>query len=158
MIMDPDFIVADEPVSMLDASIRTGILRLMLDIRDKRQLSYLFITHDLSLAWAYVRSNLPSCISEKIMELGPADILIRRGRHPYTKALTSIMPIPRSKQRKGKRYSSRRDPESDRRYQGLQNFCSRCPEAQDICSHEPPKLIEIEPEHFCCLPFCAGLR
>lgn len=146
MIMEPDFIVADEPVSMLDASIRTGILRLMLDIRDKRQLSYLFITHDLSLAWL-MSDRIAIMYLGKIMEIGPADILIRRGRHPYTKALTSIMPIPGANREKGRDILPGETPNPTEDIKGCK-FCSRCPEAQDICSYELPELIEIESDHF----------
>ncbi len=81
MIMNPTFIVADEPVSMLDASIRTGILRLMLDLRDTKQLSYLFITHDLSLAWL-ISDRIAIMYLGKIMEIGEADEIIHRGHTP----------------------------------------------------------------------------
>ena len=146
MIMNPDFIVADEPVSMLDASIRTGILRLMLEIRDKRQLSYLFITHDLSLAWL-MSDRIAIMYLGKIMELGPADILIKRGRHPYTKALTAIMPIPGRNRENGRVILPGETPNPMEEIRGCK-FCSRCPMAQAICSQEVPGLTEIEPEHF----------
>jgi oligopeptide/dipeptide ABC transporter ATP-binding protein len=94
MILEPEFIVTDEPVSMLDVSIRADILKLMLDLRDKKQLTYLFITHDLSLAWM-IASRILVLYLGKIVEIGEADTVIHRAKHPYTKALVSVIPLPR---------------------------------------------------------------
>ena len=91
--MDPEVIVADEPVSMLDVSIRTELLRLMLDLRVERGLTYLFITHDLSLAWV-IADRIAVMYLGKIMEIGPAEAVIRSPRNPYTKALVSVSPSP----------------------------------------------------------------
>ena len=83
LVMDPEVIVADEPVSMLDVSIRTELLRLMLDLREERGLTYLFITHDLSLAWV-IADRIAVMYLGKIMEIGPAERVIRSPRNPYT--------------------------------------------------------------------------
>ena len=91
--MDPELIVADEPVSMLDVSIRTELLRLMLDLRRERGLTYLFITHDLSLAWV-IADRIAVMYLGKIMEIGPAETVIRSPRNPYTQALVSVSPSP----------------------------------------------------------------
>ena len=91
--MDPEVIVADEPVSMLDVSIRTELLRLMLDLREERGLTYLFITHDLSLAWV-IADRIAVMYLGKIMEIGPAEAVIRSPRNPYTQALVSVSPSP----------------------------------------------------------------
>ena len=91
--MDPEVIVADEPVSMLDVSIRTELLRLMLDLRVERGLTYLFITHDLSLAWV-IADRIAVMYLGKIMEIGPAEAVIRSPRNPYTQALVSVSPSP----------------------------------------------------------------
>ena len=93
LVMDPEVIVADEPVSMLDVSIRTELLRLMLDLRKERGLTYLFITHDLSLAWV-IADRIAVMYLGKIMEIGPAERVIRDPRNPYTKALVSVSPSP----------------------------------------------------------------
>ena len=93
LVMDPDLIVADEPVSMLDVSIRTELLRLMLDLRRERGLAYLFITHDLSLAWV-IADRIAVMYLGKIMEIGPAETVIRSPRNPYTQALVSVSPSP----------------------------------------------------------------
>ncbi len=79
--MDPEVIVADEPVSMLDVSIRTELLRLMLDLRGERGLTYLFITHDLSLAWV-IADRIAVMYLGKIMEIGPAEPVIRAPAQP----------------------------------------------------------------------------
>ena len=146
MIMDPTFIVADEPVSMLDASIRTGILRLMLDLRDKNRLSYLFITHDLSLAWL-ISDRIAIMYLGKIMEIGTADTVIHNGLHPYTQALTAIMPTPGVNKRKERVTLPGEIPNPIDEVCGCK-FHSRCPIAEDICSQECPELREIDTNHF----------
>ena len=96
MILEPEFIITDEPVSMLDVSIRADILRLMLELRQKKQLTYLFITHDLSLAWMIADRILVLYLG-KIMEVGAAHSVIHAAKHPYTQALVSVIPLPRPK-------------------------------------------------------------
>ena len=93
LIMKPEFVVADEPVSMLDASIRTGIIRLMLKERDEKGVAYLFITHDLSLAWL-ISDKIAIMYLGKIMEIGTADEIVNNPKHPYSKVLLGIMPVP----------------------------------------------------------------
>jgi oligopeptide/dipeptide ABC transporter ATP-binding protein len=93
MVLGPDLVIADEPVSMLDVSLRAGILRLMLDLRDQRGVSILFVTHDLSLAWV-VADRVAVVYLGRIVETGPADEIIRAPRHPYTRALVSVIPVP----------------------------------------------------------------
>ena len=93
MVLEPDVIVADEPASMLDVSLRAGILRLMLDLRDQRQVSCLFITHDLSLAWV-VADRIAVVYLGRIVEIGPSADVIANPKHPYTKALVSVIPVP----------------------------------------------------------------
>ncbi len=93
MVLEPSLIVADEPVSMLDVSLRAGILRLMLDLREQRDLAYLFITHDLSLAWV-VADRIAVVYLGRIVEIGPPAEVIGSPKHPYTKALVSVIPVP----------------------------------------------------------------
>ena len=92
-MLEPSLVVADEPVSMLDVSLRAGILRLMLDLRERRNLAYLFITHDLSLAWV-VADRIAVVYLGRIVEIGTAAEVIGSPRHPYTKALVSVIPVP----------------------------------------------------------------
>jgi len=93
LVLGPELVVADEPVSMLDVSIRTELLHLMLNLRTERNLTYLFITHDLSLAWV-IADRVAVMYLGKIMEIGPANTVISRPRHPYTQALVSVAPSP----------------------------------------------------------------
>jgi peptide/nickel transport system ATP-binding protein len=93
MVLEPSLVVADEPVSMLDVSLRAGILRLMLELREQRDLAYIFITHDLSLAWV-VADRIAVVYLGRIVEIGPAAEVIGSPRHPYTKALVSVIPVP----------------------------------------------------------------
>lgn len=93
LALEPDFIVADEPVSMLDVSIRTEILQLMMDLRKTRGLTYLFITHDLSLAWV-LADRIAVMYLGKIVEQGTAEQVIAHPKHPYTQALISVVPSP----------------------------------------------------------------
>ncbi len=93
LVLEPEFLVADEPVSMLDVSIRTEIVELLLQLREKRGLTYLFITHDLSLAYV-IADRIGVMYLGKIVEEGPTQELVANPRHPYTKALISVVPIP----------------------------------------------------------------
>jgi peptide/nickel transport system ATP-binding protein len=92
LVLKPDFIVADEPVSMLDVSVRTELLHLMLDLRNKYELTYLFITHDLAVA-KYICDRIAVMRLGKIVELGPALEVIHYPRHPYTKELRAAVPV-----------------------------------------------------------------
>ncbi len=93
MVLGPDLLIADEPVSMLDVSLRAGILRLMLDLRASRGVSILFVTHDLSLAWL-IAERIAVVYLGRIVELGTADEVIQAPLHPYTRALVSVIPVP----------------------------------------------------------------
>ncbi|HOG01201.1 MAG TPA: ABC transporter ATP-binding protein [Clostridia bacterium] len=154
LILDPAFVVADEPVSMLDASIRTGIVKLMLKQRDERGIAYLFITHDLSLAWL-ISDRIAIMYLGRIMETGNADVIIRRGLHPYTRALVGIMPVP-GVERAGKRNLLAGDIPSAASFIPGCKFASRCPTAQEICRAECPELVEAEPGHSVACHFVKG--
>jgi peptide/nickel transport system ATP-binding protein len=96
LVLKPDFIVADEPVSMLDVSVRTELLRLMLDLKKKYKLTYLFITHDLAVA-KYICDRIGVMRLGKIVELGPALEIIHHPRHSYTKELRAAVPVIKRK-------------------------------------------------------------
>ncbi|WP_409228941.1 oligopeptide/dipeptide ABC transporter ATP-binding protein [Gudongella sp. SC589] len=146
MILEPKFVVADEPVSMLDASIRTGILKLLLELREKKALSYLFITHDLSLAWL-ISDRIAIMYLGKIMEIGKPDLIIHKGIHPYTRALTAIMPKPGIGRKEGRRILPGETPSPIEEINGCK-FCTRCPIAKDICKEIEPLMEELESGHF----------
>ena len=91
MILQPDFVVADEPVSMLDVSVRAEILELMLALRESQSLTYLFISHDLSLTWM-IADRIAVFYLGRMVELGPAQQVVHNALHPYTRALVSVIP------------------------------------------------------------------
>ena len=145
MILNPDFIVADEPVSMIDASIRLGIIKLMKQMQTEQGIAFLFITHDLSLAWL-LSDRIAIMYLGKIMEIGTADQIIHHGLHPYCKALLDIMPIP-GVQREGERNILQGDiPSAAEDIRGCK-FASRCSMATERCEKECPALREVEPGH-----------
>lgn len=146
LILQPDFIVADEPVSMIDASIRLGIIKLMKKMQTESDIAFLFITHDLSLAWL-ISDRIAIVYLGRIMEIGTADQVIHNCKHPYAKALMDVMPIP-GIVRKGERMLLKGDiPSAASNITGCK-FHSRCPYAAEKCKNTAPELIEVEPEHF----------
>jgi len=144
LVLDPQVIVADEPVSMLDVSIRTELLRLMLDLRAERGLTYLFITHDLSLAWI-IADRIAVMYLGKIMEIGPAERVIRSPQNPYTRALVSVSPTPEPPtpgQRARRTILVGETPDAVHIPAGCR-FSPRCPSAFDRCRVEEPPLIDV---------------
>ena len=146
LVMSPELIVADEPVSMLDVSIRTELLRLMLDLRAERGLTYLFITHDLSLAWV-IADRIAVMYLGKILEIGPAEQVIRAPHNPYTQALVSVSPSPEPPtdgQRAKRTILVGETPDAARIPSGCR-FHPRCPYAFDRCRVEEPPLFDVGP-------------
>ena len=144
LVMNPEIIVADEPVSMLDVSIRTELLRLMLDLRAERGLTYLFITHDLSLAWV-IADRIAVMYLGKIMEIGPAEQVIRSPHNPYTQALVSVSPTPEPPtpgQRAKRTILVGETPDAAHVPPGCR-FHPRCPYAFDRCRVEEPPLFDV---------------
>jgi peptide/nickel transport system ATP-binding protein len=141
LVLKPNFIVADEPVSMLDLSIRAGILKLMVDVRDTKGISYLFITHDLSLAWL-VSDRIAIMYLGKIVELGTADEVIKNPMHPYTKALVSVIPVPKRVSLAGRKLLEGETPDPVNIPEGCR-FHPRCPEVQPRCREEEPLYREV---------------
>ena len=144
LVMDPEVIVADEPVSMLDVSIRTELLRLMLDLRRERGLTYLFITHALSLAWV-LADRIAVMYLGRIMEIGPAETVIRAPRNPYTQALVSVSPSPDPPEpgvSSTRVILSGETPDAAHVPSGCR-FHPRCPVAFDRCRVEEPPLFDV---------------
>ncbi len=142
LVMNPDVIVADEPVSMLDVSIRTELLRLMLDLRAERGLTYLFITHDLSLAWV-IADRIAVMYLGKIMEIGPAEQVIRDAHNPYTQALVSVSPTTTpSHGRRRRTILAGETPDAAHVPAGCR-FHPRCPLAFDRCRVDEPPLFDV---------------
>jgi oligopeptide/dipeptide ABC transporter ATP-binding protein len=146
LVMDPELIVADEPVSMLDVSIRTELLRLMLELRRERGLTYLFITHDLSLAWV-LADRIAVMYLGRIMEIGPAEQVIRSPANPYTQALVSVSPSPDPPEggiENRRTILVGETPDAVHIPTGCR-FHPRCPYAFDRCRVEEPPLFDVGP-------------
>jgi oligopeptide/dipeptide ABC transporter ATP-binding protein len=148
LAVGPELVVADEPVSMLDVSIRTELLRLMLDLRKARNLTYLFITHDLSIAWV-IADRIAVMYLGKIMEIGPANEVIHSPHHPYTAALVSVAPSPEPPEpgeRAKRTILAGETPDAAAIPQGCR-FNTRCPLVFDRCRTEEPPLIDVGDGH-----------
>jgi peptide/nickel transport system ATP-binding protein len=144
LVLDPQLVVADEPVSMLDVSIRTELLHLMLDLREERGLTYLFITHDLALAWV-LADRIAVMYLGKIMEIGPAEQVIKSPRNPYTQALVSVSPSPDPPsvgERANRTILVGETPDAAHIPPGCR-FHPRCPVAFDRCRVEEPPLFDV---------------
>lgn len=146
LVLQPQFLVADEPVSMLDVSIRSEILKLMLDLREKRGLTYLFITHDLSVAYVF-SDRIGIMYLGKIVELGPTEEVIKGPRHPYTKALISVVPKPDPRMKTEKIILKGERPDPAHIPPGCR-FHPRCPYAMDKCKVEEPEQMYVSQEHW----------
>ena len=144
-ILGPKFVVADEPVSMLDVSIRAEIVNLMIDLVKKKGVSVVFITHDLAVS-KHVCDRVAVMYLGKIMETASSEKLIDLPLHPYTQALISAVPVPDPSYRRAAVISgeipSPVNPPSGCR------FHTRCPFAHQRCISEEPPLVEVEKEHF----------
>jgi oligopeptide/dipeptide ABC transporter ATP-binding protein len=150
MVCEPDLVVADEPVSMLDVSVRAEILRLMLDLRKSRELTYVFITHDLSLAWV-IADRIAVMYLGRIVEVGPTEDVIRRPRHPYTKSLVSVIPTPVVEQPERKLILAGETPSPANIPPGCR-FHTRCwlwqrLERPERCLAEDPSLRPVTEDH-----------
>lgn len=146
LVMEPTFVVADEPTSMLDVSIRISIMRLMLELAEELGVTYLYITHDLAVA-RYMCDKIAVMYLGKIVEMGPTEELLGNPMHPYTRALLSAVPVP--------------DPSYSRPEVEIEGgvarainpadecrFIERCPFAVDECRTAHPDLYDRGDEHF----------
>ena len=146
LAMNPKFIVCDEPVSALDVSIQAQILNLMKDIQRKHGITYIFITHDLSVV-NHFSDDIAVMYLGRMVEKAPAEALFEAPLHPYTQALLSAIPVPNIHTKKkrilltGEVTSPVNPPKACR-------FASRCPYATDQCRSEEPELVEVKPDHF----------
>jgi peptide/nickel transport system ATP-binding protein len=146
LILRPKFVVADEPVSMIDVSLRTAIIDLMLNLRKELGLTYLFVTHDLAVA-KYISDRIAIMYLGKIVEMGNQQMIFSNPIHPYTKALLSAIPVP-IPERKRKKITLQGDvPSAIDIPQGCR-FHTRCSYADKTCKEAEPKLIQVEPNHF----------
>ncbi len=148
LAVDPEFIVADEPISALDVSIQAQIMNLMAKLQREKNLTYLFISHDLR-AIRHVADRVAVMYLGKIVELGDAKTVYREPLMPYTKALISAVPIPDPKiEANRQRIILEGDVPSPINPPSGCHFNTRCPYAIAQCKTIEPKLVEIKPQHF----------
>jgi len=145
LILGPRFIVADEPVSMLDVSVRAGILNLMRELEAGLGFTAIYISHDLTLVRYLARRTMVMYLAS-IVEDGPTERVVRAPCHPYTKALIAAVPIPRVKQARGPLPIKGPVPDARKPRTGCR-FHDRCPLAVERCTREIPLLREIAPGH-----------
>lgn len=151
LVINPDFVVADEPTSMLDVSVRTGVMNLMQGLMDKFDVTYLYITHDLAVA-RYMCDRIAVMYAGKIVEIGETEKLLHNPTHPYTRALLSAVPVPDPTYERdevkisGGGVTTPIDPEPRCR------FYDRCPLADDYClNHDhPPITKKAEDQYAAC--------
>jgi len=143
---DPKLLVADEPVSSLDVSVRAQILNLLKDLQEEFGLTYLYISHDLS-AVKHMSDRVAVMYVGKLMELAPSKDIYRKPLHPYTEALLSAIPVPGGKTRKKRIILKGSVPTPIDPPPGCR-FNPRCPYKQPTCAKEDPEFIEVEKGHF----------
>lgn len=155
LALKPKFIVCDEPVSALDVSIQAQVLNLMQDLQKKFNLTYVFITHDLSVV-KHFSDDIAVMYLGQLVEKGPANKLFKNPTHPYTKALLSAIPTPSLKNRMERvklagEITSPINPSPGCR------FAKRCVNSREECSHGDPKLNEIAKDHFVACHIIEGI-
>ena len=141
LVVDPEFIVADEPISALDVSIQAQILNLMMDLQQQRNLTYLFVAHDLSVV-EHISDRVGVMYLGTMCELAGAGLLFSEPRHPYTKALLSA--IPRLEGGPSRHIRLNGEVPTPIDLPGGCVFHGRCPHADDRCRQEIPRLIQLE--------------
>ncbi len=145
-ILDPEFVVADEPVSMLDVSIRAEILNLMLNLVRKRGASFLYVTHDLALA-RHICDRIVVMYLGRVVEVGTTEMVINRPLHPYTRALIAAVPVPDPASKRSGEVLSGEIPSPIDPPRGCK-FHTRCPYVHTRCTYEETPLIEVEKDHW----------
>jgi oligopeptide transport system ATP-binding protein len=151
LALNPKFIVCDEPIAALDVSIQAQVVNLLEDLQEKLGLTYLFISHDLSMV-RHLADRVAVMYLGRIAELSPRDDLYSRPLHPYAEALLSAVnePDPR-KAATRQRIILKGDVPSPANPPKGCNFCTRCPKVMDICKTVKPDLFEVEPgRHVAC--------
>jgi oligopeptide/dipeptide ABC transporter ATP-binding protein len=145
LVLEPHLLLADEPVSMLDVSIRAEIINLLADLRRSRNISVIFITHDLSTV-GYFADRVAVMYLGRIVEIGSMSAILKNPQHPYTQALLSVIPVPNPRLRKKRIILQGETPNPIDLPSGCR-FHPRCPVAINICKQTDPHLVNISETH-----------
>ena len=146
LALDPSFIICDEPVSALDVSIQSQIINLMKDMQEEKNISYIFISHDLSVV-KHISDRVGVMYLGSMMELADKNEIYSNPQHPYTRALIGAIPIPDPTKRKEMQVIQGEIPSNVNIPKGCK-FNPRCPFAKDICREQEPATKEVKPNHF----------
>ena len=146
LILEPEFVVCDEPVSALDVSVRAQVLNLMRDLQIRKKLTYLFISHDLSVV-KYISDRVAVMYLGEIIELADTEEIFRNPLHPYTEALISAIPVPDVDSERTRIHLQGDVPDVYNMSAGCK-FHTRCPHCSERCRSEKPLLQEISDGHF----------
>jgi peptide/nickel transport system ATP-binding protein len=146
LILSPKFVVADEPISMLDVSVRVGVMDLMLKLQRQYRNTCVFISHDLAVC-RYMTTRLAIMYLGKIFEIGSTEKVISNPMNPYTRILLSAVPEPDPTYGRKRIHVSGEPPSSTDPPKGCR-FHPRCPFAKDVCKEKDVKLEQVESEHF----------
>ena len=146
LALDPSFIICDEPVSALDVSIQSQIINLMKDMQEEKNISYIFISHDLSVV-KHISDRVGVMYLGSMMELADKNEIYSNPQHPYTRALIGAIPLPDPSKRKEMQVIQGEIPSNVNIPTGCK-FHPRCPFAKDICKQQEPQTKEVKPNHF----------
>ena len=145
LVLEPHLLLADEPVSMLDVSIRAEIINLLADLREKRGISVIFITHDLGTV-GYFADRVAVMYLGRIVEIGTMREVLTDPKHPYAQALLSVIPVPNPRLRKQRMILQGETPNPIELPSGCR-FHPRCPVAMQVCKESDPRLFPISETH-----------
>ena len=147
LALNPEFIVCDEPVSALDVSIQAQIINLLKELQEKYNLTYLFISHDLSVV-EHISDTVGVMYLGNLVEYADTDKVFANPLHPYTQALFSAIPVPDPDYKMNRVILEGSIPSPANPPSGCK-FHTRCKACMELCKHASPDWIEVEPEHFC---------
>ncbi len=145
--LDPKFIVCDEPVSALDVSIQAQILNILMDLKDDKGLTYIFITHDLSVV-KHISDDIAVMYLGKCVEKAPSDVLFAEPLHPYTRALLAAIPVPKVEKRHSRPQIIRGEVGNPIEPKPGCRFAARCDFCTEKCTGRDIPLTEVSPGHF----------